>query len=167
MTSIVRSVAAIVLAASTISTASIAMAKGKPAQAGKSQVTGACMATGSTVTAQNKSSTVTARVAFKTQRACAHFLQVNHSLTVHSVTPGMNTTGLQPTGTTTVHGNSAAAQLCPARNSTGTVYFKTASSNTVGTFTFSNSLKSHGQCVSYFAQNKNLQIVTSPTTTGH
>jgi hypothetical protein len=98
------------------------------------------------------------------QQACAHFLQNSHALTVHTATPGMNTTGLQPSGTTTVHGNSAAAQLCPARNSTGTVYFRSATSTTVGSFTFTSSLKSHGQCVSYFATNKDLQIVTSPTT---
>lgn len=144
-----------------------AMAKGKPTQPGKSHVTGACLAGGSTIAAQNKTGTVAANVAFKTQAACAHFLQNNHALTVHTVTPGMNTTGLQPSGMTTVHSNSAAAQLCPSRNSTGTLYFKSATSTTVGTFTFNSPLKSHGVCVSYFARNKNLQIVTSPTTTGH
>jgi hypothetical protein len=164
---LLRSAGALALAGSMALTVSAAMAQGKPAQHGKSQVTGACMASGSTITAQNKTGTVAANVAFKTQRACAHFLKNNHALTVHSATPGMITTGLEPGGTTTVHGNSAAAQLCPARGSTSTVYFKTSANSIVGKSTFSNPLKSHGECVSYFAQNKNLQIVTSPTTTSH
>jgi hypothetical protein len=157
-------VAAFALVGSLALGTSTVMAQGKPTQQGKSQVTGACQAGGSTITAQNKTATVAANVAFKTSRACAHFLQHNPALTVHSVALGMNTTGLQPSGTTTIHGNSAAAQLCPARNSTGTVYFKTASSSSVGKVTFGSALKSHGECVSYFARNKSLQIVTSPTT---
>jgi hypothetical protein len=79
----------------------------------------------------------------------------------------MITTGLRPSGTTTVHGNSAAAQLCPAPNAKGTVFFQTASSTTVGTITFKSPLKSHGECVSFFARNKSLLIVTSPSSTNH
>jgi hypothetical protein len=161
------SVAAFALVGSTALGASNVMAHGKPTQQGKSQLTGACLASGSTITAQNKTGIVAANVAFKTQLACAHFLQANRTLAVHSVTPGISTTGLQPSGTTTVHGNTAAAQLCPARNSTATVFFKTASSTIVGKVTFSSSLKSHGECVSYFARNKSLQIVTSPATATH
>jgi hypothetical protein len=152
-----RRLSVIALALAIGLSASGAQAKSKPTTGG-TQAAQACLAGGSTVVLKTGTTLVT--VAFANQVSCSRFFAHNPGVTIQSVTPGFHPSGLLPNGTQRLHGNSAAAQFCPARGSTATVSFRTLSSTTVGTATFTNPVKSHGQCVSYFARNKSLLIVT-------
>jgi hypothetical protein len=93
------------------------------------------------------------RVNFANQTACQAFLRHNPTL---SAVPGSvtSTSTTPPAPTGTAHGNSQAAHFCPKNG--GTVNFKSVSGSQSGNMTF----KNHGECVSFFAQNRNLQIVT-------
>jgi hypothetical protein len=139
------------------SSATHVQANGKPTAIG-TQATQACLTQGSTVVLKSAAGVFT--IAFANGTSCSRFFAHNPGLTVQSVTPGFHTAGLTPTGTQRLHGNSTAAQFCPTRGATATVSFRTANSTTVGTAAFMNPLKSHGQCVSFFARNKSLMIVT-------
>ncbi|HEX6507025.1 MAG TPA: hypothetical protein VF221_05270 [Chloroflexota bacterium] len=155
----IRSLSVFALAMTFILTAPGVMAKGKPAHAGNTTAASSCLAQGSTLTLKNAAGTMTVTVSFRSQAACTRFLAHNPGMSVQSVTPGFTSVGLQPTSMHRVFGNSSAAQFCPASGTTAQVSFRTLSGTTTGMANFPNPLKSHGQCVSYFARNKSLLIV--------
>jgi hypothetical protein len=133
------------------------MAKGKGSGANKGKAK-TCLAGASTMTLQNKAGKQKTTVAFKNGTACLNFLKHEKNLKVTTVGPGANTSLTTPTGKSSKHGNSMAAQLCPAKSSTTkAIYFRNAV-NTVTGKSFAN----HGQCVSFFAKDHSLLIVTTP-----